>query len=111
MMDDLGDDDAGETSAVRSKIHQGSRRIKRLLPTKHVVTIRIVIGAALVLEGTGRSDAHKRRHEEQNSLPVASMDYGFFTDGDDGEHTRGVTPFLVVKVKPRMMIWSMPVQC
>ena len=26
--------------------------------------------------GTGRSDAHRRRHEEQNSLPVASMDYG-----------------------------------
>ena len=25
--------------------------------------------------GTGRSDAHKRRHEEQNSLTVASMDY------------------------------------
>ena len=37
------------------------------------------------------------------------MDYGFFT-GDDGEHTRGATPFLVVKVKPSMMIWSMPMQ-
>ena len=61
--------------------------------------------------GTGRSDAHKRRHEEQNSLPVASMDYSFFTDRDDGEHRRGATPFLVVKVKPSMMIWSMPVQC
>ena len=34
---------------------------------------------------TVRSDAHKRRHEEQHSLLVASMDYGFFTDGD-GEH-------------------------
>ena len=32
------------------------------------------------------------------------MDYGFFTDGDDGEHTRGATPFLVVKVKRSMMI-------
>ena len=60
--------------------------------------------------GTGQSDAQKRRHEEQNSLPVASMDYGFFTDGDDGEHTKGATPFLV-KVKPSMMIWRMPVQC
>ena len=39
------------------------------------------------------------------------MDHGFFTDGDDGEHTRGATPFVVVKVKPSMMIWGMPVQC
>ena len=41
---------------------------------------------------------------------MASMDYGFFADGDDGEHTRGTTPFQVVKVKPSMMIWSLPVQ-
>ena len=40
-----------------------------------------------------------------------AWDYGFFTDGDDGEHTRRATPFLVVKVKPNMMIWSMLVQC
>ena len=46
MMDNLGDDDAAETNAVKSKIH----RIKRLPRAKHVVTIRIVIGAALVLE-------------------------------------------------------------
>ena len=39
------------------------------------------------------------------------MDYGFFTDGDDGGHTRGATSFLVVKVKPSVMIWSMLVQC
>ena len=38
--------------------------------------------------GTGLSGAHKRRHEEQNSFPEASMDHVFFTDGDDGEHTR-----------------------
>ena len=25
--------------------------------------------------------------------------------------TRGATPFLVVKIKPSMMLWSMPVQC
>ena len=52
---------------------------------------------------TGRSDAHKRRREEQNRLLVASMNYGFFDDGDDGEHTKGATPFLVVKVKPSMV--------
>ena len=34
----------------------------------------------------GGAGAHKRRHEEQNSLLVASMDYGFLIDGDDGEH-------------------------
>ena len=39
-MDNPGDDDA-------------SHRIKRLLPTKHVVTIRIAIGAALVLVALG----------------------------------------------------------
>ena len=72
---------------------------------KHVVTCRACVGS------TGLSDAHRRRHEKQNSLLVASMDYGFFTDGDDGEHTRRATPFLVVKVKPNMMIWSMLVQC
>ena len=60
---------------------------------------------------TGRSDAYTRRHEEQNSSPVASMDHGFFTDGDYDEHSKGATQFLVVKVKPSMMIWSMPVRC
>ena len=35
------------------------------------------------------------------------MDHGFFTDGDDGEDTRGATAVLVVKIKPSMM---MPVQ-
>ena len=39
------------------------------------------------------------------------MDYGFFTDGDDGEHTKGATPFWVVKVKPSITIWNMLVQC
>ena len=48
---------------------------------------------------------------------MASMDYGFFTDGqeptskDDGEHIRRATPLWVVKVKPIMMIWGMLVQC
>ena len=63
------------------------------------------------VSGTGRSDARTRRHKEQNSLPVVSMDDGLFTDGYDVEHTRGATPFLVVKVKLSMMIWSMLVQC
>ena len=36
----------------------------------------------------GRSDARKLRHEEQNSLPLASMDCWLFAGGDDGEHTK-----------------------
>ena len=39
------------------------------------------------------------------------MDYGVFTDGDESEHTRRATPFLVVKVEPSVMIWSTLVQC
>ena len=39
------------------------------------------------------------------------MDDGFFTDGDDGEHTRGATRFLVVNVKSSVVIWSTLVQC
>ena len=39
------------------------------------------------------------------------MDCGFFIDGDDGEHARVATPFLVVKVKPSTRIWSKFVHC
>ena len=85
-MDILGDDDAGETSAVNSKI-------RRHYPYRD--WCRACVG------GTGRSDAHKRQREERNSLPVASMHYGFFTVGDDGEHTKGATPFVVVEAKPQ----------
>ena len=48
---------------------------------------------------------------------MPSTDHGLFTDGQeqasrgDGEITRRATPFFVVKVKPSMMIWSMPVHC
>ena len=73
----------------------------------HVVSFRFAIGAALVLVALGGRTLPLRRREEQNSLLVASMGYGFCTDGDDGEHTKGATPFLVVKVKPSMLIWSM----
>ena len=58
--------------------------------------------------GRARADAHRAQDDEQNQLPVVSMDYGFFTDGDDkldqaqaskAEIPSGVIPFLVVKVK------------
>ena len=59
--------------------------------------------------GAGWSDARKRQGEEQTISLVAGMDYGFFIDGDDGEHNKGDTPF--VTVEPSMMIWNMFVQC
>ena len=109
MADNPDDDDAGETSAVKSKI-QAVKPSDQEIATNEAYGhypyrdwCRACVGC------TGRSDAHKRRREEQNSLPVASMDYGFSTDGEEGD-TRRATPFLVVKIKPSMMIWSMPVQ-
>ena len=111
MMDNPGADDAGETSAVKSKIQP-------MKPPDQEIATHETCGhypcrdwCRACVGGTGWSDVYKRRHEEQIGLPVAIMDYGFFPDGDDGEHTRGATPFLVVKVKPSMVIWSMPVQC
>ena len=53
---------------------------------------------------------------EQNGLLVASMDYVLFVDGQeptpkgDSEIIKA-TPFLVMKVMPSTMIWSMLVQC
>ena len=111
MMDNPGDDDAGghEWSQINNPTNEaiGPRDCypRSMCHYPNRDWCRACVGS------TGRSDAHKRRHEERNRLPVASMDYGFFTAGDDGEHTTGVTPFLVLKVKPSMMIWSMPVQC
>ena len=63
-MEDHADDDAGETSAAKPPDD-----------TKHEVTTHIVTGVS----GARLSDSHKRRHEEQRAIPVASMDYGFFT--------------------------------
>ena len=102
--------DAGEISAVKSKIQP-------VKPSDHEMATHEACGhypcrdwCRACVGGFGRSDARKRRLEEQNSLPVASMDYRFFTDGDESD-TRRATPFLVVKIKPSMMMWSMPVQC
>ena len=107
MMDNPGNDDAG----VKSKIQP-------MKPSEQEIATPEACGhypyrdwCRACVGGTGRSDAHKRQHEEQNSLLAARMVCGFFTDGDFGEHTRGATPFLVVEVKPSMMIWSMLVQC
>ena len=118
MMDNPGDDDAGETSAVQSTIQP-------MKPSDQEIATHEACGhcphrdwSCACVGGAGRSDAHKRRHEEQNGLHVASMDYGFFTDAQepttpegDSDITKGATPFLVVNVKPSMVIWSMLVQC
>ena len=107
MMDNPGDDDAGETSAINSKIQPPK-------PSNQEIATHEACGhypyrdwCRACVGRTGWSDAHKRRHEEQNSLLVASMDHRFFTDGDDVEHTRGATPFLVVKIKPsNAKVWK-----
>ena len=110
MTDNPDGNDAGEISAVKSKIQP-------LKPSDHEIATHEACGhypcrdwCRACVGCTGREDARKRRLEEQNSLPVASMDYRFFTDGDESD-TRRATPFLVVKIKPSMMMWSMPVQC
>ena len=49
--------------------------------------------------GARRSDAHKRQREVQNCLPVGSVEYGFFADGQEtntSEITKGATPFPVL---------------
>ena len=81
IADNLDDDDAGETSAVKSKIQQ-------VKPSDQEIATHDACGyypyrdwCRACVGGTGRSDAHKRRREEQDRLPVASMDHGFFTDG------------------------------
>ena len=69
-----------------------------LLPTKHVVTIRIEIGAALVLVALG---GQALTHESgKNKTMYLWIDPGFISDDDEG-----ATPFLLVKVRPSMMIW------
>ena len=89
------------------KSNQRSHRIKRLLPTIHVVGHYDWCHACV--GGTGRSDAHKRQREEQNS----SVCGGAWITGSclmDRNQHRKVTArspreplrFLVVKVKPRM---------
>ena len=111
MMDNLGDDDAGETSAVKSKIQPKQPPDQEIATHEACGHYPYSDGCRACVGCTGRSEARKRRHEEQNSLLVASLEYGFFTDGDDGEHKKEATPFLVAKVKSSMMIWSMLVQC
>ena len=86
MMDNHGDDDTGETSAVKSKsqpmgpLDQEIARHEACGHYPYRDWCRACVGSE------GRSDAHKRQQEEQHGLPVASMDYGFFTGGQE-QHT------------------------
>ena len=111
MMDNPVDDDAREMSSVKSKIQPMKPSDQEIATHEACCHYSYRDWCHTCFGGAWRLDAHKRRHQEQNNLLVASMDYGFFADGDDGEQTRGATPFLVVTVKPSMMIWSMPVHC
>ena len=90
MMDNPGDDDAGGISAVKSKIQPMKPSDQEIATHEACVHYPYRDWCRACVGGAGRSDARKR--------PMASMDYGFFTDGDDGEHTKGANPFLVVEV-------------
>ena len=85
-----------------------------MLHTRHAVTIDTAVGAVLVLVALD-GQTLTNDSEKNTTVFLASMDLGFFTDGQeptpkgDSEITKGATPFLVVKVKPSIMIWNMPV--
>ena len=110
-MDNPGDDDAGETSAVRSKTqpmkpsdqeiatdeacsHYPYRdwcracfRITGGMKNKYFSsTLELDVLYPWLVVLLCRLAPCLQQKEEQNSFLVASMDYGFFTDGDDGEH-------------------------
>ena len=111
MTDNPDDDEAGETSAVKSKI-QSVRPSDQEIATHEACShypyrdwCRACVG---VLGGqTLTNDGVMSRTVW---LWPACMDYGFFTDGDESD-TRGATPFLVVNIKPIVMLLSMLVQC
>ena len=94
------DDDAGENSAVRANSQPPK-------PSDQEPTTHEACGHHPYREWCRAQDGvtNKRQREEQYSVPVASADHGFFTDGHeqtsrgDGEITRGATPFFVVNVK------------
>ena len=93
MMDILGNDDARETSAMKSEI-QPMKTSAQVTATHEACSHypyrdwrRACVG------GAGRSDAHKRQREEQNSLLSGEHELWFFFDEDHGEHTNGATPY------------------
>ena len=83
--------------------------MKRLPTTKHVVSIRIAIGAALVLGALcGQTLTNDGMKNNTVCLWRAWITGSSLTETVS---TRGATPFWVLKVKPSMTIWSMPDQC
>ena len=108
MMDNPGVDDAGDTtSAVKSKIQPTKSSDQEDCFTRSMWSVSIPqICAVLVLIALG---GQTLANDSVKSNTVCL--WRAFTDGDDGEDTIGATPFLLVKVRPSMMIWSMLVQC
>ena len=70
-----------ETSAVKSIIQQVKPSDQEITTHEACSHYRYRDWCRACVGGTGRSDALKRRREEQDSLLVASMDHGFVTDG------------------------------
>ena len=71
-----------------------------MLLTKHEVTIRIAIDAALIGGQTLTNDGMKNKTVCLWQAWITGSSLG------DGEHTRGATLFLVVNVKPSMACLS-----
>ena len=82
MMDNHGDDDA-RTSAVKSKIQPMKPSDQEVATYEASAHCPYRDWCRACAGGAGRSDFHKRQREEQHGLLVASMDYGFFTDGQE----------------------------
>ena len=106
VMEDRGDDDACETSAVKEK-HQPVK------PPNQEIALREACGH-YPYWGWCRACVRDSAVRCPQTRPC--MDKGFFIDGQEqilrseGQITKGVTPLLMVEVKPSVMIWSMFVQ-
>ena len=74
MMENHGDDDVQETRTVKSKIQPMKPSDQDIATHEACDHYPYRDWCRACAGGTGRSDARKRRREDQNSLLVASMD-------------------------------------
>ena len=110
MMDNPGDDDAGKTSAVKSKIQP-------LKPSDQQIATHEACGHYLYRDWCRACWWHWAVNTLTNDgmkNKTVCLCRAWTTGSSLTEttvSTPGPLPFLVVKVKPSMMIWSMTVQC
>ena len=80
-MEDLAEDDAGETSAVKSKCQQIKPSKQKVYHMKHVTTAPDRDWFRECVGGARRCDAHQERARRAKRF---SRSYGFSTDGWTG---------------------------